>query len=305
MKKSTNQSPIKKLIIPAAGWGTRFLPMTKVIPKELVPILNRPSLDLLVDEAIESGIDEVILVISTRKQQIMSYFQPNLLLEEELKNKEKHSLLKKIKKTNREAIIRVVYQYEQLGLGHAILTGAKFFYNEPFAVILGDDLIKSDSPAIKQLIDFYDKTHSSVLGVQSVQEDKVNLYGIVSPKNEQEKNNKFFEIKGAVEKPHIGSAPSNKAILGRYIFNYSIVDLLEKETLKHKKNGHSHEIDLVSVFDDLMKKEKIYAYEFEGTRFDLGSIEGFAKATISYSLDNPEISKEIKRYIKEEIIKEL
>ena len=137
------KSKVKKVIIPAAGWGTRFLPMTKIIPKELVPILNRPSIDLLVDEAINSGIEEIILVISTRKQEIMKYFQPNIPLEEELKSKNKWELLKHVKKTNRDAIIRVVYQYEQLGLAHAILTGARFFKNEPFAVILGDDLIKS------------------------------------------------------------------------------------------------------------------------------------------------------------------
>ena len=140
--------------------------MTKIIPKELVPILNRPSIDLLVDEAIESGIEEIILVISTRKQEIMKYFEPNIPLEKELKSKNKLELLKHVKKTNREAVIRVVYQYEQLGLGHAILTGARFFNDEPFAVILGDDLIKSKVPVIKQMIEQYEKYNCSILGVQ-------------------------------------------------------------------------------------------------------------------------------------------
>lgn len=285
---------IKKLIIPAAGWGTRFLPMTKIIPKELLPILNRPSIDILVDEAIDSGIEEIILVISTRKQEIMKYFEPNIPLENELKLKNKHDLLKKIKKTNREAVIRVVYQYEQLGLGHAILVGAKFFNDEPFAVILGDDLIQSDIPAIKQLIDKYDECRSSILGVQTVEKKDLNKYGIVIPKKELEKNNNFFEIKGAVEKPKIEDAPSNKAVLGRYIFNYSIVKYLENEL---KNISFDKEFDLVDVFDEYMKEEKIYAFEFEGIRFDLGSIKGFSLATIHYALKDKEIGEDIKKHI--------
>lgn len=283
---------IKKLIIPAAGWGTRFLPMTKIIPKELVPILNRPSIDLLVDEAIESGIEEIILVISPRKQEIMKYFEPNDLLERELKSKSKWELLKNVKKTNREAFIRVVYQYEQLGLGHAILVGAKFFKDEPFAVILGDDLIKSKVPVIKQMMIEYQKLQSSIVGVQTVGHDKLNKYGIVKPKNEDEKHKSVFEISGAIEKPDPTKAPSSKAILGRYIFNYSIVKHLEN--IKYKDN---EEINLVDCFDDYLKEEKIYAYEFEGTRYDLGSIEGFALATIDYGIENPDISSILKKHI--------
>ncbi len=287
---------IKKLIIPAAGWGTRFLPMTKIIPKELVPILNRPSIDFLVDEAIDSGIEEVILVISTRKQQIMKYFEKNVELENELKSKNKHALLKKVRKTNRETVIRVVFQYEQLGLGHAILVGAKFFNNEPFAVILGDDLIQSDVPVTKQLMDMYYKCGSSILGVQEVEKKELNKYGIIIPKLESEKNNDFFEIKGAVEKPDIEKAPSNKAVLGRYIFNYSIVKHLEQLVKNHDLDK---EINLIDSFEEYMKEEKIYAYEFKGTRFDLGSIKGFALATIHYALKNEEIANDIKKHILE------
>lgn len=289
-----NPCKVKKLIIPAAGWGTRFLPMTKIIPKELVPILNRPSIDLLVEEAIESGIEEVILVISTRKQEIMKYFEPNVPLEKELKSKNKWELLKRIKKTNREAIIRVVYQYEQLGLGHAILTGAKFFKDEPFAVILGDDLIKSEIPVTKQLLDLYNKLQCSILGVQKVPNNKIEKYGIVMPKYDNEKENKLFEIKGAIEKPHPSKAPSNKAILGRYVFNYSIVKYLEK-----LESINGEEINLVDCFDSYLKEENIYAYEFDGTRYDLGSIEGFALATIDYALENSEISSVVKKHIME------
>lgn len=283
---------IKKLIIPAAGWGTRFLPMTKIIPKELVPILNRPSIDLLVDEAIQSGIEEIILVISTRKQEIMKYFQKNVPLEEELRSKNKLELLKHVKKTNREAVIRVVYQYEQLGLAHAILTGAKFFKDEPFAVILGDDLIKSDVPVIKQMIEQYNKLNSSIIGVQTIDESKLSNYGVIKPKNEHEKNEKIFEISGAVEKPTPDKAPSHKAILGRYIFNYSIVKYLENS--EYLSNT---EVNLVDFFENYLKEEKIYAYEFDGIRYDLGSIEGFVLATIDYSIENEDISNIVQQHI--------
>jgi UTP--glucose-1-phosphate uridylyltransferase len=270
--------------------------MTKIIPKELLPILNRPSIDLLVDEAIDAGIEEIILVISTRKQEIMQYFEQNIPLENELKSKNKHELLKSVRKTNRGAVIRVVYQYEQLGLGHAILVGAKFFNDEPFAVILGDDLIQSDVPAIKQLMDKYDECQSSILGVQTVDTNDLNKYGIVIPKNGSEKDNKFFEIEGAVEKPEIKDAPSNKAVLGRYVFNYSLVKHLEQEL---KTRSADKEFDLIDAFDNYMKEEKIYAYEFDGLRFDLGGIKGFALATIHYALKNDEIKDDIAENIKE------
>lgn len=288
----SGKQTIKKLIIPAAGWGTRFLPMTKIIPKELVPILNRPSIDLLVDEAIESGIEEIILVISTRKQEIMKYFEKNIPLEKELKSKNKIHLLKQVKKTNREAIIKVVYQYEQLGLGHAILTGARFFNDEPFAVILGDDLIKSQTPVIKQMMEKYETLQSSILGVQSIPYERLGNYGVVKPLNMEEQNNDIFQISGAVEKPQPNKSPSNKAILGRYIFNYSIVKYLEK-----LKPVEGKEINIVDCFEDYLKEEKIYAYEFEGQRYDLGSIEGFALATIDYGLENDEIKDAIKKHI--------
>lgn len=292
MKKAPSSPPIRKVIIPAAGWGTRFLPMTKVLPKELVPILNRPSIDLLVDEALASGIEEIILVISPRKQEIMRYFEKNVPLERELVLKKKLGLLRQVKKTNREALIRVVYQYEQLGLGHAVLTGARFFDDEPFAVILGDDLIKAQTPVIKQMIAEYEKHQASIVGVQTVASAKLSQYGVVCPLDASQRDQTVFEISGAVEKPTPGSAPSNKAILGRYIFNYSIV-----KHLKKLRASGGREINLVDCFADYLREEKIYAYEFEGTRYDLGSIEGFTRATIDYALENSEIKTAIKRHI--------
>ncbi|WP_396888683.1 UTP--glucose-1-phosphate uridylyltransferase [Mycoplasma sp. HS2188] len=286
---------VRKLIIPAAGWGTRFLPMTKIIHKELVPILNRPSLDLLVDEALDSGIEEIILIISERKKNILDFFNKNEALENELNKKNKDNLLKIVQQTNRKDKIKFIIQHEQNGLGHALAVAKEMINNEPFAVILGDDLIKSKVPAIKQLIDFYNENQSNILGVQSVLDSDINKYGIVKPLNENERNNKYFEIAGAVEKPKLELAPSNKAILGRYVFNPEILDILA-----NIKYDGKNEIQLVDAFDELVKKynQKIYAYEFDGVRYDLGSVEGFVKATIDYALADEKIKDSILEYIK-------
>lgn len=284
---------VKKLIIPAAGWGTRFLPMTKVVHKELVPILNRPIIEWLVQESLASGIEEIILVISPRKSEINDYFRRNYALETELLEKNKTELLSLLKTTNVEKYITVVYQNEQLGLGHAIGVAASKIKNEPFAVILGDDLISSRVPAISQLIEQFYKTKSSIVGVQSVELENVSKYGIIQPKNEDEKEEQLFEISGAVEKPEINNAPSQKAILGRYVFTPEIMPILKKI----RSNGKD-EIQLVDAFEKLLETQKIYAYEFEGTRYDLGSVEGFIKANIDYALKDPEIREEILSFLK-------
>nr|WP_256432784.1 UTP--glucose-1-phosphate uridylyltransferase [Mycoplasma sp. Mirounga ES2805-ORL] len=289
---------VKKLIIPAAGWGTRFLPMTKIIHKELTPILNRPAIDLLIDEAVEAGIEEIILIVSERKKKILNYFVVDQELQSELILKNKNELLNKVKSTNRSYMITRVIQKEQLGLGHALAITKPYINNEPFAVILGDDLIRSDISAIKQLIDFYNKTGQNVLGVQTVKPENVHKYGIVKPTNSSEKDNKYFEIDSAIEKPKLENAPSHKAILGRYVFNPEVLDILSEIEYDGK-----NEIQVVDAFDKLLKeyKQKIYAYEFEGTRYDLGSIEGFVKANIDYALNCPELAKEIKSFIKEKV----
>lgn len=289
---------VRKLIIPAAGLGTRFLPMTKIIHKELTPILDTPLINYLVDEAVESGIEEIYIIISEKKKNILKFFEVNKALEKELKEKGKITLLNKIQKTNRINLIKTVIQFNQNGLGHALACAKEVINNEPFAIILGDDLIKSKTPVTKQLIDFYNKTGENILGVQNVPDEYVNKYGIVIPTNSSEKNNKSFEIKGAVEKPAIDKAPSNKAILGRYVFNPEILDILSKISYDGK-----NEIQIVDAFDELINKyhQKIYALEFEGTRYDLGSIEGFVKANIDYALDNECIKDKILSYIKEKV----
>ncbi len=284
---------IKKVIIPAAGWGTRFLPLTKVVHKELVPVLNKPIIHHLVEEASNSGIEEVILIISPRKMEIMNYFEKNIELETMLKEKGKIELLHKVKSTRKIIKVKFAIQNEQLGLGHAIFMGADLTQNEPFAVILGDDLIKSKTPAIKQLIDAYEKTGSSIIGVQDIEPEYIHKYGVVLPKIDSEKEQEIFEIAGAVEKPKKEDAPSNKAILGRYVFTPILMHLL-----RDLKPGIGNEINVVDAFDKLIKKEKIHALTFEGTRYDLGSIEGFVKATIDYALENEEIKDSITKFIK-------
>ncbi|WP_029608468.1 UTP--glucose-1-phosphate uridylyltransferase [Mycoplasma simbae] len=288
--------PVKKLIIPAAGWGTRFLPMTKSVHKELVPILNRPSLDLLVDEAIDSGIEEIVLIISKRKEDMLNVFNVNEQLEHELMNKNKQDLLKNVQKTNRLNKIKVVYQHQQYGLGHALACAKEVVGDEPFAIILGDDLIKSKVPAIKQLIEFYNHTGANILGVQNVDISQVSKYGIVNPLDSTKKDEQYFEISGAVEKPQPDVAPSQKAILGRYVFNPEILQILS-----NIKYDGQNEIQVVDAFKVLQNeyKQKIYAYEFDGVRYDLGSIEGFVKANIDYALDDLEIKDKIVKYIKD------
>ncbi|QSF13989.1 UTP--glucose-1-phosphate uridylyltransferase [Mycoplasma sp. Mirounga ES2805-ORL] len=272
--------------------------MTKIIHKELTPILNRPAIDLLIDEAVEAGIEEIILIVSERKKKILNYFVVDQELQSELILKNKNELLNKVKSTNRSYMITRVIQKEQLGLGHALAITKPYINNEPFAVILGDDLIRSDISAIKQLIDFYNKTGQNVLGVQTVKPENVHKYGIVKPTNSSEKDNKYFEIDSAIEKPKLENAPSHKAILGRYVFNPEVLDILSEIEYDGK-----NEIQVVDAFDKLLKeyKQKIYAYEFEGTRYDLGSIEGFVKANIDYALNCPELAKEIKSFIKEKV----
>ena len=284
---------ITKVIIPAAGWGTRFLPLTKIVHKELLPVLNKPIIHYLVEEASQSGIEEVILVISPRKLDIIKYFTVNAPLEAELKAKGKIELLHKVEKTNKLIKVSIAIQNEQLGLGHAIFMAADHINDEPFGIILGDDLIKSDKPAIGQLIKAFEDTGSSIIGVQSIEKENIHKYGVVDPKNASERDNKLFTIKGAVEKPNADVAPSNKAVLGRYILTPEIMHLL-----RDLKPGAGNEINIVDAFDELLKTQDIYAYEFEGTRYDLGSIDGFVKAQIDYALEDEDIKDSIKEYIK-------
>lgn len=291
--------PIKKVIIPAAGWGTRFLPMTKVVHKELAPVLNKPIIHYLAKEAADAGIEELILVISDRKSEILKYFVDNQELEQVLMKKGKLDLLHQVQETSTIIKVSVVVQKKQLGLGHAIYVAKDLVKNEPFGVILGDDLVDAKTSAIKQLIDAYNKTGGkSIIGVQSVEEDKLSKYGVVKPILSKNMEQDVFKIQHAIEKPPLGTAPSNKAILGRYVFTPLVMDLL-----KDTKPSVGGEINLGDTFAQIALQEGIYACNFEGKRYDLGSIEGFVKANIDYALKDVKIRDNIQKHINDLITK--
>lgn len=280
---------IKKAIIPAAGLGTRFLPATKAMPKEMLPILDKPTIQYIVEEAARAGIEDIIIVTGKHKRAIEDHFDIQKELETTLFEKGKLELLDKVQYSTNLANIFYVRQKEQKGLGHAIHTAKQFIGNEPFAVLLGDDIVESDNPAIKQLMDQYEETGKSVIGVQTVPESETHRYGIIAPKSQEAC---LYEVEKFVEKPAQGTAPSNLAIMGRYVLSPRIFDYLETQT-----EGSGGEIQLTDAIERLNKDDKVYAYDFEGQRYDVGEKIGFVKTTIEYALKDEEMREEIKRYI--------
>ncbi|WP_204200705.1 UTP--glucose-1-phosphate uridylyltransferase GalU [Mammaliicoccus sciuri] len=280
---------IKKAIIPAAGLGTRFLPATKAMPKEMLPILDKPTIQYIVEEAARAGIEDIIIVTGKHKRAIEDHFDIQKELETTLYEKGKIELLNKVQYSTELANIFYVRQKEQKGLGQAIYTAKQFIGNEPFAVLLGDDIVESDNPAIKQLMEQYESTGKSVIGVQTVPESETYRYGIIDPKSQDER---LYEVSRFVEKPDKGTAPSNLAIMGRYVLSPRIFDYLETQT-----EGSGGEIQLTDAIERLNKDDKVYAYDFEGQRYDVGEKIGFVKTTIEYALKDEEMRDEIKQYI--------
>ncbi|UXU84166.1 UTP--glucose-1-phosphate uridylyltransferase GalU [Mammaliicoccus sciuri] len=280
---------IKKAIIPAAGLGTRFLPATKAMPKEMLPILDKPTIQYIVEEASRAGIEDIIIVTGKHKRAIEDHFDIQKELETTLYEKGKLELLDKVQYSTELANIFYVRQKEQKGLGHAIYTAKQFIGNEPFAVLLGDDIVESDNPAIKQLMEQYEATGKSVIGVQTVPESETHRYGIIDPNSQ---DGRLYEVNRFVEKPEQGTAPSNLAIMGRYVLSPEIFDYLENQT-----EGSGGEIQLTDAIERLNKDDKVYAYDFEGQRYDVGEKIGFVKTTIEYALKDEEMRDEIKRYI--------
>lgn len=280
---------IKKAIIPAAGLGTRFLPATKAMPKEMLPILDKPTIQYIVEEASRAGIEDIIIVTGKHKRAIEDHFDIQKELETTLYEKGKLELLDKVQYSTELANIFYVRQKEQKGLGHAIHTAKQFIGNEPFAVLLGDDIVESDNPAIKQLMEQYEATGKSVIGVQTVPESETHRYGIIDPNSQ---DGRLYEVNRFVEKPEQGTAPSNLAIMGRYVLSPEIFDYLENQT-----EGSGGEIQLTDAIERLNKGDKVYAYDFEGQRYDVGEKIGFVKTTIEYALKDEEMRDEIKRYI--------
>lgn len=281
---------IKKAIIPAAGLGTRFLPATKAQPKEMLPIVDKPTIQYIVEEAVASGIEDIIIVTGRTKKAIEDHFDKSVELEMELEKKHNEELLEIARSVSQIANIYYIRQKEPKGLGHAVLTAKTFIGDEPFAVLLGDDVIDSETPALKQMIDVYEKYQSSVLGVQTVERKDVNKYGIVDGVQLEKR---VYEVRDMVEKPAIDVAPSNVAVLGRYIITPQIFDFLEKQEV-----GAGGEIQLTDALNKLAKVQKMYAYDFIGRRYDVGNKMGFLQATVEFALKRPELRDEFKTYLK-------
>jgi len=271
---------VKKAIIPAAGLGTRFLPATKAMPKEMLPIIDKPTIQYIVEEAIESGIEDIIIVTGKGKRAIEDHFDHSFELEQRLIETEKIELLKEVQRLARVEI-HYIRQKEPLGLGHAVWCARRFIGDEPFAVLLGDDIVSSAVPCLKQLIQQYEQTLSSIIGVQTVADDQTHRYGIIDP---SEQFGRLFAVRNMVEKPLLGQSPSNIAIMGRYILTPDIFEELER-----KEVGAGGEIQLTDAIQRLNERQQVYAYNFEGTRYDVGDKLGFILTTLDYALLNSEL----------------
>ncbi|MEH7451263.1 UTP--glucose-1-phosphate uridylyltransferase GalU [Gottfriedia acidiceleris] len=287
---------IKKAVIPAAGYGTRFLPATKAQPKEMLPIVDKPTIQYIIEEAVMSGIEDIIIVTGRNKRAIEDHFDKSLELELLLENFGNINTLKVIQDISTLADIHYVRQKEPLGLGHAILCAKKFIGNEPFAVLLGDDIIDSKTPALKQMIHKYNEIQSSILGCKEVPLEDVNKYGIV---NYSKFNKDIFKVKGLIEKPNVESTPSSQAIVGRYILTPTIFEMLEQ--IKPDSKG---EYQLTEAIDLLLTKEPIFSYLIQGNRYDIGDKFGFLQASIDFALKRPELKKPLEKYLKELVLKD-
>lgn len=280
---------IKKCIIPAAGLGTRFLPATKAQPKEMLPIVDKPSIQYIVEEAVASGIEEILIITGRGKRAIEDHFDRSWELEHELQKKEKHELTEEMKHISNLANIYYIRQKEALGLGHAIYQGRHFIGNDPFAVMLGDDVVKSSTPCTWQLISQYNKYNNPIIGIQHVSDDQLSSYGII---NAQRISYSSHLIHSLIEKPSKKDAPSNLAVMGRYILTPEIFPILEKI-----QPGKNNEIQLTDALSVLGEKRQIIGYEFEGERYDIGSKFGYLKAMIDFALERADLHEELQKYI--------
>ena len=280
---------VRKAVIPAAGLGTRFLPATKSQPKEMLPIVDKPTIQYIIEEAAAAGVEDIIVVTGRNKRSIEDHFDRSIELELELERTGKEQLLQMVKSIPEIANIHFIRQKQPLGLGHAVLTASHFIGDEPFAVLLGDDVVLARKPVLQQMVDVFNEYKTSILGVQEVAPEVVHKYGIVDCKPVDED---IFKVKDLVEKPARESAPSRIAILGRYILTPSIFSYLETQT-----PGAGGEIQLTDGLKRLAQDEAMYAYIFKGHRYDVGTKIGFLQANIEFALRNPEITDELKAYL--------
>lgn len=287
---------VKKAIIPAAGLGTRFLPATKAMPKEMLPIVDKPTIQYIVEEAIESGIEDIIIVTGKGKRAIEDHFDHSFELEQNLLEKGKHEILKKVQESSK-INIHYIRQKEPKGLGHAVWCARKFIGNEPFAVLLGDDIVQAERPCLRQLMDQYEALQSSVIGVQTVPETETHRYGIIDPLVQKGRS---YQVSKFVEKPSKGTAPSNLAIMGRYVLTPEIFTFLENQ-----QTGAGGEIQLTDAIQRLNEIQRVFAYDFEGKRYDVGEKLGFIQTTIEMALQNDELKHELLRYMEKLSKKEM
>lgn len=271
---------VRKAIIPAAGLGTRFLPATKAMPKEMLPIIDKPTIQYIVEEAVESGIEDIIIVTGKGKRAIEDHFDHAFELESNLALKGKFKLLEEVRRSSK-VDIHYIRQKEPKGLGHAVWCARRFIGDEPFAVLLGDDIVQSEIPCLKQLIEQYERVGSSVIGVMPVEDHETNRYGILDPLSRE---GNLYHVRNFVEKPPIGKAPSNLAIMGRYILTPEIFEFLEKQ-----EPGSGGEIQLTDAIEKLNEIQNVYGYHFSGIRHDVGEKLGFIMTTLAFALKNEEL----------------
>ncbi|RBW68892.1 UTP--glucose-1-phosphate uridylyltransferase GalU [Bacillus taeanensis] len=286
---------VRKAIIPAAGLGTRFLPATKAMPKEMLPIVDKPTIQYIVEEAVASGIEDIIIVTGKGKRAIEDHFDKSFELEQNLLEKGKLDLLEKVEASTNLANIHYIRQKEPRGLGHAVWCARNFIGDEPFAVLLGDDIVQADKPCLKQLIEQYEETGSSIIGVQTVPDEQTHRYGIVDPLLKEDRR---YGVSNFVEKP-VEDAPSNLAIMGRYVLTSEIFVFLEKQEI-----GAGGEIQLTDAIQALNESQEVFAYDFEGVRYDVGEKLGFVLTTIDFSLKDSELRSQVLNYLEKTLQKE-
>ena len=288
---------VRKAIIPAAGLGTRFLPATKALAKEMLPIVDTPTIQYIIQEAVDSGIEEILIITNSNKHAMENHFDKSYELEARLTESGKMEQVKMIQDIADMANIYYIRQKEPKGLGHAVLCAKSFIGNEPFAVLLGDDVVVNDKkPASRQLIDAYIQKEASVVGVQTVEHKDVNKYGIVRPSKSHivECAGRLVKLSDMIEKPPINEAPSDLAVLGRYVLTPKIFELLETQS-----KGTGNEIQLTDAIKRLMDIQAVYAYDFEGIRYDVGDKFGFIKATIDFALNREDLREQVQEYLRE------
>ncbi|MGA8310266.1 MAG: UTP--glucose-1-phosphate uridylyltransferase GalU [Terriglobales bacterium] len=284
---------VRKAVFPAAGLGTRFLPATKAQPKEMLPLVDKPIIQYGVEEAVAAGCDQIIIVTGRGKQAIEDHFDVSYELEKMLEERGKTDLLQIVRQISDLIHIAYVRQKEALGLGHAVLTARELVGNEPFAVLLADDVIDAEVPCLKQLMNIFEKVQCSVLATQVVEGPGISAYGVLDAKPVPGTNGKLYEVSNLVEKPRAEDAPSNLAVIGRYILTPTVF-----ETLSDIKAGAGGELQLTDGLRALLQKEKIYGYVFEGKRHDTGDKLGFLKATVEFALKRPDLGGPLRQYLK-------